>query len=392
MNWIRALLYLPPGGSTFADGIDLLHFFVISVTMLAATAIAVATVYFMIRWRRLSPAQPTLVMTGGALAEAGIIAGILTSFLVFWAIGFTQYVELETPPKGAMVVNVTAKQWMWKFSYPGGRRAIDVLTVPVGRPVKLLMTSRDVIHSFYVPAFRIKQDVIPGRYVTAWFQATAPGRYDIYCAEYCGVSHSRMLGAVTVLSQPDYDAWRARDDGAGAVASAGEDADESSDLVALGRAIAARRQCLACHTTDGQRHIGPTWRGLYGATIPLEGGRTVVADEAYLTRSMMDPLAEVHAGFQPVMPTYQGVLEAPEAAAIVEFIESLHAGERAPSGVTLPALSTSAAPPAPSAVSASAPAAAANGADAAARDRDASTPFTGAANPTDPGRVARDGG
>jgi cytochrome c oxidase subunit 2 len=340
VKWIRLLLYLPPGGSTFADGIDLLHFVVISVTMLAATGIAGLTLYYMIRYRQRSPTQATEQVRGSKIGEAGMIVSIVSLFVVFWAIGFTQYIRMETPPDDAMVVNVTAKQWMWKFSYPGGRRAINVLTVPTGRSIKLVMTSRDVIHSFFVPGFRIKQDVIPGRYVTAWFEATAPGSYDIYCAEYCGISHSRMLGVVTVLSQPDYDAWLAHQ-GADSLAddafatAGGTGAQPSSNLAELGRAVAARRECLACHTTSGQRHIGPTWRALYGSMVSLEDGRTVLADETYLTRSMMDPLADVVAGFKPVMPTYQGVLTAPEAAALVEYIKALREDDVDP-GVDLP--------------------------------------------------------
>lgn len=349
MKWIRLLLYLPPGGSTFADGVDLLHCVVISVTMLAATGIAALTLYYMIRYRLRSEGQATEQLRGSKLGEAGIISSVVGLFLLFWVVGFGQYVRIETPPDDAMVINVTAKQWMWKFSYPGGRRAINVLTVPVGRPVKLLMTSRDVIHSFYVPAFRIKQDVIPGRYVTAWFEATTPGHYDVYCAEYCGVSHSRMLATVTVLSQPDYDAWLAHVEGSDTIPDedftiAGGTGDAvNSDLAKLGRAVAARRECLACHTTSGQRHIGPTWRGLYGRAISLESGRTIIADDAYLTRSMMDPRADVVAGFKPVMPTYQGVLTAPEVAALVEYIKSLREGDTEP-GVQLPAVVPAASP------------------------------------------------
>jgi cytochrome c oxidase subunit II len=337
MRWIRLVLYLPPGGSTFADGIDLLHLFVIGTTMLAATGIAALTLYYMLRYRHRSPEQTTKSIRGSTIGEIGIIGSVLAVFLLFWAIGFRQYVYLETPPEGAMVIHVTAKQWMWKFSYPSERRTINVLTVPLARPVKLLMTSRDVIHSFYVPGFRIKQDVLPGRYVTAWFEATAPGSYDIYCAEYCGTSHSRMIGTVRVLTQPEYDSWLAREDeGEVADTDKADGAGEpSADPVRQGREIAQRRQCFACHTVDGQRHLGPTWRKLYRARIPLEDGSVVVADEAFLTRSMMEPLAEVHAGFKPVMPSYQGVLAAPEVAALVEFIKSLREGD-VESGVELP--------------------------------------------------------
>ena len=251
---------------------------------------------------------------------------------------------MESPPEGAMQIQVTAKQWMWKFSYSSGRRSINVLTVPVGRPILLVMTSRDVIHSFFVPAFRIKKDVIPGRYVTAWFQVTTPGNYDIYCAEYCGVSHSRMLATVNALSAADYEAWlSSAEDAPELVAqdfetAGGFGAPSRSDLAEHGRELAARRECFACHTIDGQPHIGPTWRGLFETTVSLEGNLTVVADETYLTRSMMDPMADVHLGFRPVMPTYQGILSAPEAAAIVEYIKTLRAGGVQPS-VRLPASS-----------------------------------------------------
>jgi cytochrome c oxidase subunit 2 len=212
---------------------------------------------------------------------------------------------------------------MWKFSYPDGRSSMDVLTVPEGRPVKLVMTSRDVIHSFYVPAFWMKHDVVPGRYYVAWFEASAAGSYPIECAEYCGVDHSRMLGRVDVLSAGDYAAWLEAHPRA------------TADLVAAGREVAARRGCLNCHTLDGQPHVGPTWARLYGAPVVLEGGRTVVADDAYLTRSMMDPQADVVAGFKGVMPTYRGVLEEPEVAALVELIRYVATTPDPPS-ITLP--------------------------------------------------------
>src|SRR5262249_20842516 len=155
-------------------------------------------------------------------------------------------------------------QWMWKFSYPDGKVALDVLTVPAHRPVKLIMTSGDVIHSFFVPQFRVKQDVVPGRYVTAWFEATAPGRYDIYCAEFCGTSHSRMLGAVLVLPPDQYDEWLESAPKLITTEAPEKRPPSASDLAARGRDIAVRYACLACHTVDGQRHLGPSWAGLYG--------------------------------------------------------------------------------------------------------------------------------
>ena len=344
---MRRLLFLPPQASTFAVPIDWFHFVVIGVTMLGATGVAVVTLLYMWKYRRRREGEATPVLHASTRREMLIGGALLTMFLAWWVFGFRQYVEMERAPDDATEVYVTGKQWMWKFAMPGGRRSISVLTVPVGRPVKLLMTSRNVIHSFYVPAFRIKQDVIPGRYTTVWFEATQPGTYDIFCAEYCGVSHSRMRGVVVALSQPDYDAWLARTQEQ--VLLAGEDFENAGgagepsggDLVELGRKVASRKQCFACHTIDGQRHIGPSWRGLYRASSPLTDGRTLIADEAYLTRSMMDPASEVHAGFKPVMPTYQGILEAPETAAIIEFIKSLRETDEEKPEVQLPSIDDS---------------------------------------------------
>jgi|HubBroStandDraft_6_1064221.scaffolds.fasta_scaffold296235_2 cytochrome c oxidase subunit 2 len=321
---LRGLLDLPPEASTFAFGVDLLHYFVIGTTMLGATFVFLLALLFLVRSRRRAPGELTARIQGSASTELTLIGALLTVFIVFWIVGATQYDRMMTPPPDALPVYVTAKQWMWKFSYADGRSSMDVLTVPVGRPIKLVMTSRDVIHSFYVPAFRVKHDVLPGRYYAAWFQATTPGTFDIRCAEYCGVSHSRMLGVVRVLSADDYRRWLES-----------TTPGDSQDLAAAGLEVAARRGCLSCHTIDGQSHIGPTWAGLYGSSVKLEDGRTVVADDAYLTRSMMEPAGDVVAGFKPVMPTYRGVLEEPEVAALVELIASIQGRPIAPS-VKLP--------------------------------------------------------
>lgn len=333
---MRRLLLLPPQASTFARPLDWLHFVVIGTTMLGASGVAVVTLWYFFRFRRRKDGEVTRHVGVTGRQEAFAIGGVLTLFLLFWVLGFRQFVDYREPPPDAMEVYVTGKQWMWKFAYPSGRRAMGVLTVPVGRPVKLVMTSRDVIHSFFVPAFRVKYDVVPGRYTEAWFQATEPGAYEILCAEYCGLSHSRMRGTVVALSQQDYEAWLGRGEGVENLSledfegAGGVGEPTGASLPQIGRAVATRMQCFACHTIDGQRHIGPTWRGLFGSTVPLSDGRTIVADEAYLTRSMMDPTVEIHAGYPAVMPTYQGVLEAPGVAAIVEFIKSLREGEEQP--------------------------------------------------------------
>lgn len=322
--FLRRCLNLPIEASTYAHEIDLLHFFVIASTMLGAAFIFLLALYFGIRYRRRSVGETTSRTGTSAPLEVLIIGSLLTLFLGFWVIGAVQYNHMFTPPPDAIPVYVTGKQWMWKFAYADGRSSMDVLTVPVHRPIKLVMTSRDVIHSFYVPAFRMKHDVVPGRYYTAWFEATTPGLFDVDCAEYCGVNHSHMLGKVRVLDAGDYGRWLAS-----------TTPGTNLDLVARGRDIAARYGCINCHTLDGQRHVGPSWAGLYQSTVKLQDGRSVDADEAYLTRSMMDPLADVVGGYKAVMPSYRGVLEQPEVAALVEFIKSIQSAPE-PVVVTLP--------------------------------------------------------
>jgi cytochrome c oxidase subunit 2 len=319
-------LDLPPEASTASVGVDRLHLLVITVTMVSATLVFLVALWFTIRYRRRPGDGPTPRIEATVPHEAAVVFGILGLFILFWVIGYRQYVRMATPPPSSMVVYVSAKQWMWEFSYPTGEGSIEQLVVPVGRPVKLVMTSRDVIHSFYVPAFRMKQDVIPGRYVTTWFQATAPGAYDIECAEYCGLSHSRMLGTVVVLDEADYARWVEKQSGARAA---------QSDLARRGYEAAARHACFNCHTLDGQPHIGPSWAKLYGSWVVLSDGRRVYADEAYLTRSMMEPGADLVDGYKNVMPTFQGILSEPDTAAIVELLRAARDGA-IPSGVQLP--------------------------------------------------------
>jgi cytochrome c oxidase subunit 2 len=328
---LRTLLALPLQASTYARAVDTLHYVVIGVTMAGATFVFLLALYFLVRHRQKVPGEITARIVTSASHEAFIAGSILALFLAFWVVGSIQYDHMMTPPDDAMPVYVSGKQWMWKFAYADGRETMDELVVPIHKPIKLVMTSRDVIHSFYVPAFRMKHDVVPGRYYTAWFEATVAGDFPIECAEYCGISHSRMLGTVRVLGDEDYRRWLDDSRLRSATAAGGGEAD----LAVLGRTVAAERACFNCHTFDGQPHIGPTWARLYESRVPLTDGRTIVADEAYLTRSMMDPQVEVVAGFKPVMPSYRGLLPEPEVAALVEFIRSLRNAPFAPT-VDLP--------------------------------------------------------
>ncbi|HUJ62849.1 MAG TPA: cytochrome c oxidase subunit II [Kofleriaceae bacterium] len=304
----RLALDLPPQASSVARHIDYLHYTVIGAAFLVAFLAFLVTVSFLVRFRERPGYTPRARSVPHSL-EVVLASFTLVVFIVWWVIGFSQYRDIHRPPPGAIRIYVIAKQWMWQFVYPNGTNSEADLRVPVGQPVEVMITSRDVIHSFYVPAFRLKQDAVPGRITSLWFTAVTPGTYDILCAEYCGAGHSRMRGHVIAMAPAEYAKW------AGGHGSA--------ELATVGEQLAVKYGCLRCHTVDGTPHIGPTWRGLYNSLVPLSDGTLIVADDAYLTESMMDPTAKIVRAYPPIMPSYLGQLSGPEAASIVEFIRSL---------------------------------------------------------------------
>jgi cytochrome c oxidase subunit 2 len=325
---LRDILFLPEQASTFAERVDGLHYWLVISTMVVSTLIGLTALGFFVRYRRRHPDQQTPNVHGPLWLETSfvVVPGIL--FLAWFAVGFKDFVWLSTPPPEAIDIYVMGKKWMWKYSYPDGPNSVDVLHVPRGRPVRLLLTSRDVIHSWFVPDFRIKQDVLPGRYSQTWFTATKAGRYQVLCAEYCGTEHSLMRGEVVVMDPEDYDRWilsqrQERQERADAPPTGQEPERQATSLVERGRNLATTLGCLRCHSIDGEKHIGPSWLDLYRREEKLTDGQQVVVDEAYLTESMMDPRARVVAGFDPVMPSFRGRIEGADTAALVEFIKSL---------------------------------------------------------------------
>src|SRR5207244_2780293 len=216
--------------------------------------------------------------------------------------------NITRPPDDALEVYVVAKQWMWKLQHMEGQREINELHIPTGRAVRLRMTSEDVIHSFYVPAFRVKQDVLPGRYTQIWFNPTKPGKYHLFCAEYCGTKHSGMIGWVYVMDPPEYQAWLSGGSGEGSLASRGDKLFQ--DLA-----------CTNCHKSDGTGR-GPNLEGIFGKTVELEGGQRITVDEAYLRESILSPQAKIAAGYQPIMPTFQGLVTEDQLLQLIEYIKS----------------------------------------------------------------------
>jgi cytochrome c oxidase subunit 2 len=322
---MRRILFLPEQASTFATKVDRLHYFVVTVTMATSLLVGLVTVWLFFRYRERKLGASTPIVTASHRFELAVISVPLVFFFIWVWIGFKDYIWYTTPPKNTTDVYVTGKKWMWHFAHPDGPNSNATLTIPEGRPVRLLMTSRDVIHSFYVPEFRVKQDVIPGRYTEIWFQATKPGRYRIFCTEFCGTWHSQMVGEVVVLAGPEFDRWLARERQGlvGRTDASGSGEDFKGDLASYGRRLAGAHGCLKCHSLDGAPHIGPTWIDLYQRKTTLVSGETIVADEGYLTESMMDPYLKMVKGYAQVMPSFRGKLAAPEAAALVEFIKSL---------------------------------------------------------------------
>lgn len=330
----RTLLNLAPQASSVAPDIDALHYVIISTSLLGWALVVCATAVFLYRWRHgAAHARARAAYRGLPVwTEVVVIAGLLSMFLGFWVIGHAQYVRLATPPEDSLDVYVVGKQWMWSFAHADGAASEYDLYVPVGRPMRLLITSRDVVHSFFVPAFRVKQDAVPGRMTVIWFEATRPGVYPIFCAEYCGLSHSMMRGRVHVLEPAQFERWRRERSVPPALlknaplldqVEAPAPAAELANLAAIGARVAADHGCLRCHSVDGTPHLGPTWARLYGSQIPLEDGSTTIADDAYLTRSMMDPMAEIHRDYPRIMPSYLGILDAAEVGALVAYIHSL---------------------------------------------------------------------
>jgi cytochrome c oxidase subunit 2 len=297
----------PDRASTAAGNVDALFIFLLIVSGLMTLLIFVALTYFAARYRHRRGVLAEQIEGSIPLELAWSIIPLFV-FMVIFAWGAVVYFKSRTPPRDSTEVYVVAKQWMWKLEHAEGQREINELHVPVGRDVKLIMTSQDVIHSFFVPAFRMKQDVLPGRYTVAWFRATKPGTYHLFCAEYCGTQHSGMIGSIVVQEPAQYEAWMS--------------GGTSGPLSAGGEKIFAELGCVTCHRTDTQGR-GPNLQGVFGKPVLLADGRTVTADENYIRESILDPGAKVVNGFKPVMPTFQGLVSEEQLNALVAYVKSL---------------------------------------------------------------------
>jgi len=299
----------PPQASTMAPRVDNLYFFLLAISVFFSLLIAGLIVFYAVRYRRRAPQAIGTNIHGGLWLEVTWSVIPLLISLVIFVWGASVFFAMSRPPDETLNIYVVGKQWMWKFQHLDGQREINELHVPVGRAVKLIMTSEDVIHDVFVPAFRVKADVVPGRYTNLWFQATTPGRYRLFCAEYCGTRHSGMTGEVVVMDPTEYQAWLSGGSGEGSLASAGEKLFQ--DLA-----------CNTCHRPDAQGR-GPVLQGLFGKTQTLSSGDTIVVDEAYLRESILNPGARITANFQPIMPAFQGLVSEEQLLQLIEYVKSL---------------------------------------------------------------------
>lgn len=301
----------PEQGSTVAHRVDHVYYFIIGTTVAISTAVAALVIYFAVKYRRRGDEVPRQIV-GSTLLEAiwSVIPLAIALVMFYWSASV--YFDMTTPPADAEEVYVMGRQWMWKLQHPDGQREINELHVAVGRPVKLILSSEDVIHSFFIPDFRVKQDAVPGRYTWLWFQAAKPGLYRIYCAEYCGTGHSTdMIGWVVAQEESEYQRWLS------------ERADLS--VAQRGRQRFLQYQCVTCHSGTSAAK-GPNLEAVYKTSVRLADGRTTTADDDYLRESILNPRAKVVAGFEPIMPAFQGVMPEQDLLELIAFIKALQPG------------------------------------------------------------------
>jgi cytochrome c oxidase subunit 2 len=299
----------PEQASTIAPRVDALLYFLLAISTFFTLLIFVAIVVLAIYYRRGAKRDCTRTHSSGAMVlEAAwiVIPFVLTMVIFVW--GANVYFDVRTMPPGGIEIRVVGKQWMWKIQHPQGRSEINELHIPIGQPIRLRMISEDVIHSFYVPEFRVKMDVLPGRYSSEWFEATKVGIYHLFCAEYCGTGHAGMSGRVIAMQPAEYAKWLS--------------GGEQQPPVAAGEELFIRFRCQTCHF-QGSPVRAPALANLFGQPVRLSGGETVTADDEYLRESIVNPAAKVVAGFQPVMPTFQGQLSEEQIYQLIQYIKSL---------------------------------------------------------------------
>jgi cytochrome c oxidase subunit 2 len=305
----------PPQASTLAPEIDNLYLGVLAITAFFALLVIALVAYFALKYRDHTGDRIGAPVTESVLLELGwsLIPFFIFIGIFVWA--SIVFFHIVRAPDQTLEIYSTGKRWMWRFQHVDGQREINELHVPLGRPVRVVFTSEDVLHDLFIPAFRVKADAVPGRYSAIWFTATKTGEYHLFCAEYCGTRHSGMIGTVFVMEPNDYEAWLS---GGGATAGGGS-------MVQQGQQLFTQLACVTCHLPDGSGR-GPSLEGVFGSTVTLDNGTKVVADETYLRESILMSQAKTVAGYQQLMPTFQGLVNEDGLASLIEYIKSMQSG------------------------------------------------------------------
>ncbi|HEU0208776.1 MAG TPA: cytochrome c oxidase subunit II [Candidatus Udaeobacter sp.] len=304
----------PPQASTGASAVDGLLFGLIAVSAFFVTVIFLPMIWFLVKYRRGSPADRSNPSSGSNLVESGWTIGAIVISIGLFVWGALVYFNLERRPSNAIEVNVLGKQWMWQLQHTEGKRELNELHIPLNQTVALTMTSQDVIHSFYVPAFRVKQDVVPGKYTSEWFKAKRAGEYHLFCAEYCGTQHSGMIGRIVVMEPKAYEQWL-------------KSGPPTEPIALAGQRLFQDRGCSGCHAANAKFHA-PLLEGLYGKAVPLSNGRIVTADEQYLRDSILQPARDIAAGYDNIMPSFSGHLSEEELMQLIAYMKSIGTQEQ----------------------------------------------------------------
>lgn len=317
------LPFLPESASTISGRVDALYFYLSGVTVFFSLLISGVILFFVVRYRRRSAFEIPRPIAGSHKLETlwSIIPFLIAMSFFVW--GTSVYFAQYRMPKDGIEVYVVAKQWMWKFQHSTGQREINELHVPVGRKVKLIMATEDVIHDLFVPAFRIKADVVPGRYTSQWFEATKPGRYHLFCAEFCGMNHSGMIGSVVVMEPSDFDNWLS-----------GNANQQSAS--SLGQQLYQSMGCASCHGSNAEGGRGPALQGVFNGQTQLTNGQVVKADENYVRESITNPQAKIVSGFGPIMPSFQGQLTEEQLLQLTSYVKSLGTNQTETTGAKPP--------------------------------------------------------
>jgi cytochrome c oxidase subunit 2 len=313
VKWLHSSALFPAEASTIAPWTDALYFFLVAMTVVGLVLVGALIFGFSVVYRKERSPVATQV-EGSTLLEATWTIIPLAIFLVTFVWGALLYFRIYNPPTNAMNIYIVGKQWMWKAEHPGGQHEINALHVPIGRPVQLTMISQDVFHSFSIPDFRVKREVIPGRYSTVWFQATEAGTYHLFCTQYCGTAHSAMIGEITAMSPEDYTKWT-------------QQSTSGMSLAQNGERLYAAMGCNACHNGSAAAR-GPSLAGVYGSKLQLANGSQVLVNDAYLRDAILNPSQHITAGYAPIMPTYQGQISEEGLIDLVEFIKNLDSNYR----------------------------------------------------------------